>query len=84
MEPSMSKTVFGASALQLLMFCATVLVSGMPAAVAAGLPPLPAGLTAPATPTRTPAFNLQTASNETLRADDLRGKVVIARFWATW
>jgi len=81
----MSITEFRASARRgLLMCCAAVLVAGMSAANAAGLPPLPAGLAVPATPTRTPAFNLQTASGGSLRAEDLRGKVVIARFWATW
>lgn len=81
----MSITELRASVLQgLLILCAGVLAPGMSVANAAGLPPLPVGLAAPATPTRTPAFNLQTASGGTLRADDLRGKVVIARFWATW
>lgn len=76
----MSKAEFCAGALSgLLILCASAL-----AANAAELPPLPAGLAAPATPTRTPAFSLQTAAGGTLRADDLRGKVVIARFWATW
>ncbi len=50
---------------------------------AADLEP-PAGLTAPAKPTRLPAFNLPTAAGGSVRSDDLRGKVVIARFWATW
>jgi len=81
----MSKTEFRAGALRgLLVFCAAMLAPGMLAANAAGLPPLPAGLSAPATPTHTPAFNLQTAAGGTLRAEELRGKVVIARFWATW
>jgi hypothetical protein len=81
----MSKAEFRAGALQgLLMLCAAGLAPDLLAAGADGLPPLPAGLTAPATPTRTPAFNLQMAAGGALRADDLRGKVVIARFWATW
>jgi hypothetical protein len=81
----MSKAEFRADALQgLLMLCAGVLATGMAAADAAGLPPLPTGLAAPATPTRMPAFNLQTASGGTLRAEDVHGKVVVARFWATW
>ena len=76
---------FRAGALRfLLMLCAAGSASGVFAASAAGLPPLPAGLSAPSTPTRTPAFSLQTAAGGTLRAEDLRGKVVIARFWATW
>lgn len=64
--------------------CASMFALGISAANAAGLPPLPAGLAAPATATRTPAFNLQTAAGGSLRAEDLRGKVVIARFWASW
>ncbi len=80
----MSITKLRARVLQGLLLCAAVLAPGMSVVNAAGLPPLPAGLAAPSTPTRTPAFNLQTASGGTLRADELRGKVVIARFWATW
>lgn len=81
----MSKTDLRASALPVLLtLCAAGLLAGGMSASAAGLPPLPAGLTAPATPTRTPEFNLQTATGGTLRADELHGKVVIARFWATW
>ena len=60
------------------------LVAGFIPAVAADLPPLPAGLTAPAKLTRMPAFNLPRAAGGTLHAEELRGKVVIARFWATW
>jgi len=51
---------------------------------AADSPPLPAGLTAPAKATQLPAFNLPTPAGGTVRADDTHGKVVIARFWATW
>lgn len=65
-------------------WCTCVLALWMAAANAAGLPPLPAGLSAPSAPTRTPAFNLQTSDGGTLRAETLRGKVVIARFWASW
>jgi hypothetical protein len=52
-------------------------------AAAAELEP-PAGLSAPAKPTHLPAFNLPTAAGGTVRSEELRGKVVIARFWATW
>lgn len=54
------------------------------AATAAELPAPPAGLTAPAKPTRIPAFNLATPAGGTVHADEFRDKVVIARFWATW
>ena len=53
-------------------------------ASAAGLPPLPEGLSAPAKPTQMPAFNLPKADGTSVRADSLNNKVVIARFWATW
>lgn len=51
---------------------------------AAELPPLPAGLTAPAKPVQLPAFTLATPAGGKVRADEFKGKVVIARFWATW
>jgi len=53
-------------------------------ATAAELPAPPAGLTALAKPVRMPAFNLSTPAGGTVRADEFRDKVVIARFWATW
>jgi hypothetical protein len=45
---------------------------------------LPAGLTAVAKPVHLPAFNLATPAGGTVRADEFKGKVLIARFWATW
>jgi hypothetical protein len=53
-------------------------------ASAAELPAPPEGLTAPAKPLHLPAFNLTTPAGGTVRADEFRDKVVIARFWATW
>jgi len=53
-------------------------------AAAAELPPLPAGLTAVAKPVHLPAFNLATPAGGKVRADEFKGKVLIARFWATW
>jgi len=53
-------------------------------AVAADLPPLPQGLSAPSKATVMPAFSLPTVAGSNLRADEFKGKVVIARFWATW
>lgn len=53
-------------------------------AIAAELPPLPQGLSAPSTPTKMPAFSLPTVAGGTVRADEFKGKVIIARFWATW
>lgn len=53
-------------------------------AIAAEPPQLPGGLAAPKTPLNLPAFNLPTASGTTIRSDDYKGKVIIARFWASW
>jgi hypothetical protein len=69
--------------IRLSVIFGVVLAAAVINAAAAELSP-PAGLTAPAKPTRLPAFNLPTVAGGTLRSDDLRGKVVIARFWATW
>ncbi len=53
-------------------------------AAAADVPAPPAGLTALSKPLRIPAFNLSTPAGGTVRANEFRDKVVIARFWATW
>jgi hypothetical protein len=43
-----------------------------------------AGLTAPLQPASLPAFRLPRVGGTTLSAADLRGKVVLMRFWSTW
>ena len=53
-------------------------------AVAAELPQIPGGMAAPKSPLYLPAFNLPTASGSTIRSEDYKGKVIIARFWASW
>ncbi len=53
-------------------------------AIAADLPPLPQGLSAPSAATKLSAFNLPTAAGGTMKTDDYKGKVIVARFWATW
>ena len=63
---------------------AVLLVLSVASAVAADLPPLPQGLTAPAKPIKMQAFSLLTAAGGIAKADDYKGKVLIARFWATW
>jgi hypothetical protein len=70
---------FKASMLVSMALASVVLV-----ATAAELPAPPAGLTALSKPVRMPAFNLSTPAGGTVRADEFRGQVVIARFWATW
>jgi cytochrome oxidase Cu insertion factor (SCO1/SenC/PrrC family) len=44
----------------------------------------PAGLIAVSSATPTPAFPLPAVDGSTVSSADLRGKVVIVRFWATW
>ena len=51
---------------------------------AADMPPLPAGLSAPTKPVHLPQFNLATPAGGKVNADEFKGKVLIARFWATW
>ena len=72
--------VFGS---RLSVLFGVALASAVINVAAAELAP-PAGLTAPAKPTRLPAFNLPTAAGGMVRSGELRGKVVIARFWASW
>jgi hypothetical protein len=52
--------------------------------VAAELPQLPGGLAAPKSPLNLPAFNLPTAAGTSIRSGDYKGRVIIARFWASW
>lgn len=68
----------------LRVLCTGALLSGAMPVIAAELPPLPEGLAAPSKAAQLPAFNLLTATGGAVRADEFRGKVVIARFWATW
>lgn len=65
-------------------FAALTFVSVALPARAAELPPLPQGLTAPAKPAHLPQFTLATPGGGKVRAEDYKGKVLIARFWATW
>ena len=72
------------SAIRVSMLIGAVLASAVVTAAAADLPPLPAGLAAPSKTLMVPSFNLPQAAGGTVRSSDLHGKVVIARFWATW
>ena len=62
----------------------TVFALAASIASAADLPPLPQGLSAPAKPVKMQAFSLPTATGGITKSDDYKGKVLIARFWATW
>ena len=44
----------------------------------------PAGLIAVSSATPMPAFQLRAVDGSTASSADLRGKVVVVRFWATW
>jgi hypothetical protein len=66
------------------IFFALALAALAFSAAAAELPPLPAGLTAVTKPVHLPAFTLATPAGGKVRADEFKGKVLIARFWATW
>jgi hypothetical protein len=46
-------------------------------------PPLPPGLTAVAPPKVMPGFTLAGINRPILQSDELRGKIVVLRFWAT-
>lgn len=51
---------------------------------AEGLFPKPTVMAAPATPTKAPDMDLTNLHGGTLKSADIKGKVVIIRFWATW
>jgi len=51
---------------------------------AAESPTPPEGLATPGQATAMPAFELADPDSHPVRSDDLRGKVVVVRFWATW
>jgi cytochrome oxidase Cu insertion factor (SCO1/SenC/PrrC family) len=66
------------------LIAATVLALHPMQADAADGPALPQGMQAPGEPASLPAFELPDSDGNLVRAADLQGKVVVARFWATW
>ena len=66
------------------LIAATVLVLHPTYADAADSPALPQGMKAPSESVMLPAFELPAPDGNVVRAADLQGKVVVARFWATW
>lgn len=52
--------------------------------VAAELPPLTHGLTLLKTPVAAPALRLKDMDDEIIDISDLKGKIVVLNFWATW
>ncbi len=63
-------------------------LSGAPTATASGPTPTPdpvrVGIQAPRPGKEAPDFTLETLDGETIRLSDLRGKIVLINFWATW
>jgi len=59
------------------------LATGPLARAQAQTPTLPPGLTAVSPPKPLPAFSLPGVNGPTLQSGELKGKVVVLRFWAT-
>ena len=61
-------------------------VSGWFAAANAadGFVPAPAVMTPPPQPTKMPEFEFANLQGGTLKSSELKGKVIVIRFWATW
>ena len=55
-----------------------------PRAPAAESPTPPEGLATPGQLTPMPAFELPDPDGNPVRSEELRGKVVMIRFWASW
>jgi len=68
--------------LLILVSSTTLFVSGM--SQAAGLPPLTHNLTVIKKPKLAPALRLKNMDDEFVDINDLKGKVVVVNFWATW
>lgn len=72
-----------ASALVLLLALSAGMLTATASARAATLEP-PKGLTTPAQAIPIPAFELPGIDGSKVRSADLRDKVTVIRFWATW
>jgi cytochrome oxidase Cu insertion factor (SCO1/SenC/PrrC family) len=51
---------------------------------AEGLFPAPTVMAPPPQPTKLPDFEFTNLQGGTLKSSEMKGKVVIIRFWATW
>ena len=73
-----------ASQLALYAFLGAALINSTTPARAVSPVEPPKGLTAPPQGTRMPAFELPGINSAKARSADLRDKVTVIRFWATW
>ena len=73
-----------ASRLALYAFMGAALITATTSARAVSPVEPPKGLTAPPQGTRMPAFELPGIDSTKARSADLRDKVTVIRFWATW
>ena len=68
-----------------LLLCSVVFTLGGRDRHAVASPPdPPPGLAAPRQPMPMPDFSLPDVGGNTVSSADLRGKVIVMRFWATW
>ena len=65
-----------------LVLCATVSVP--PAYAAEGLFPAATVMAPPTQPTKMPEFEFVNLQGGTLKSSELKGKVIVIRFWAIW
>lgn len=79
----MHKMVAAVRAL-IVAIAVTALMPVSGALSADALPPLPPNLSALAKPVAMPEFSFANLNGGTLQSSDMKGKVVIVRFWATW
>jgi len=69
--------------LGLLLLLGGLLTWSVPHTPAASPTP-PEGLAAPGQAVSMPGFELPNANGDPVRSAELRGKVVVVRFWASW
>jgi hypothetical protein len=65
-----------------LVLCAATLVT--PALAQESLFPNPTVMAPPAQPTKMPEFEFANLHGGLLKSSELKGKVIVIRFWATW
>ena len=68
--------------LGVLLLCATLCVAT--AHAAEGLFASVTVMAPPSQPTKLPAFDFANLHGGSLKSSELKGKVIIIRFWATW